>query len=438
MMKLWATLKKDVRILMRDRVGLLLMFGMPVLLVLIVTSIQNNAFQSFSKNKILLFISNKDTGRFSRELIRAVDQVRLFRLETVDRNASREELLEQMRKKDGPLAIVIPEDFSVQIAAAAKNKTDKALHSFGLDGDSGSSYKLQAARSKEEQGLRMTSAVDLLYNPGVEAPLKLAAEGALNGALQMVESRQVLKALYLAINERSLPDSMEQEMLSSRMELRESPITRGDAALPLNATQHNVPAWTIFAMFFVVMSLGGSIVREKLNGSFIRLKTLPTPFMIALVSKQITYLGVTFLQAFVIFSMGLWLFPHMGLPALRLPGDLAGLILVTLLCGWCAVSYAILVGVFARTQEQANGFGAVSVVILSIIGGLMVPAFIMPDPFKTAMQFSPLHWALESYYGLFLEGGGLKGILKNIVPLLVITLFIQLIIAAELKRKKLI
>ncbi|MDV6217888.1 ABC transporter permease [Flavitalea sp. BT771] len=421
-----ATIKKDLRILLRDRIGLALMFGMPILLVLIVTSIQNNAFQPFSKNKLLLFVNNKDTGRFSQELIRAIDQIGLFRLEYIGANNSREDILRQMRKKDGLLTVVIPADFSRQVAAAAKEKAGKALHSFGLEGDSG--------KPVTNEG----HAPELLYNPGIESSLKLSIAGALNGAIQMVESRQIIRTIYFSINEKPLPDSLASQMLSSRMNLQEVPVTRGGPVIPLNATQHNVPAWTIFAMFFVVMSLGSGVVREKLNGSFIRLKTLPTNYMIALLSKQITYLGVTFLQAFILFAMGVWLFPYIGLPALSLPRDGAGLVLVTLLCGWCAVSYAILVGTVARTQEQANGFGAVSVVILSIIGGLMIPSFIMPGTFQTAMQLSPLHWALQSYYGLFLEGGKLKDILINVLPLFVITVVIQLTIVAILKRKNLI
>jgi ABC-2 type transport system permease protein len=415
MIKLLATIKKDLRILMRDRIGLILMFGMPILLVLIVTSIQNNVFQPFSKNKIPLFVNNKDTGRLSRELIRAIDQVGLFRLETLD----------SQRKRNGMLTLVIPADFSAQMAATAKEKAGKALHSFGLEGDT-------VARPAEADSLI------LLFNPGIEPSLKLSTAGAINGAIQMVESRQIIRNIYYSVNEKPLPDSLASQMLSSSMGLKEIAESKGGTAIPLNATQHNVPAWTIFAMFFVVMSLGGSVVREKLNGSFIRLKTLPTNYIIALLSKQITYLGVTFLQAAVLFGMGVWLFPFIGLPALHLPHDGPGLVLVTLLVGWCAVSYAILVGVVARTQEQANGFGAVSVVILSIIGGLMIPSFIMPGGFQTIMQVSPLHWALQSYYGLFLEGGKLKDILINILPLLVITVVIQLAIVATLKRKKLI
>ncbi len=416
-MKLLATIKKDVRILLRDRIGLTLMFGMPILLVLIVTSIQNNVFQPFSKNRIPLFINNKDTGRLSQELIGAVDQVGLFRLETFD----------SQRERNGMLTLVIPVDFSARMAASAKEKSEKALHSFGLDSDAAAHTPAVAENSLE-----------LLFNPGIDPSLKLSTAGAIRGAIQMVESRQIIRNIYLSVNEKALPDSLASQMLSSSTALKEIPVNRGGPAIPLNATQHNVPAWTIFAMFFVVMSLGGSVVREKLNGSFIRLKTLPTSYIIALLSKQITYLGVTFLQAFVLFGLGVWLFPFIGLPALSLPHDGLGLVLVTLLCGWCAVSYAILVGVVARTQEQANGFGAVSVVILSILGGLMIPSFIMPGSFQTIMQFSPLHWALQSYYGLFLEGGKLKDILINILPLLVITVVIQLAIVVTLKRKKLI
>jgi ABC-2 type transport system permease protein len=175
-----------------------------------------------------------------------------------------------------------------------------------------------------------------------------------------------------------------------------------------------------------------------LNGSFIRLKTLPTNYLLALLSKQLTYLFVTLLQAALIFAIGIWLFPALGLPKLNLPSDLFGLFIVSFICGWCAVSFAICVGVFAQTQEQANGIGAVSVVLMAAIGGLLVPSFAMPESFQPVIKLSPLHWCLQAYYGLFLEGGKLKDIILNILPLLSITVLIQLIALFGLKRKNLI
>jgi ABC-2 type transport system permease protein len=98
----------------------------------------------------------------------------------------------------------------------------------------------------------------------------------------------------------------------------------------------------------------------------------------------------------------------------------------------------MLVGVFAQTHEQCNGIGAVSVILMAAIGGLLVPSFAMPASFKLAMNISPLHWALEAYYGLFLEGGKLKDVLINILPLFAITVVLQLLAIWGLKRKNLV
>jgi ABC-2 type transport system permease protein len=117
---------------------------------------------------------------------------------------------------------------------------------------------------------------------------------------------------------------------------------------------------------------------------------------------------------------------------------MGGLLLITLLCGWCAASFAICIGIFANTQEQANGLGAVSIVLLAAIGGLLVPSFVMPAGFRYIMILSPLHWCLEAYYGLFLEGGKLSDIIMNVIPLLAITLLFQLAAAYGLKRKNLL
>jgi len=53
MYKLWATIKKDVRVLLRDKVGLTFMFLMPIMLAIIITAVQNSTFELVNDNKIL-------------------------------------------------------------------------------------------------------------------------------------------------------------------------------------------------------------------------------------------------------------------------------------------------------------------------------------------------------------------------------------------------
>ena len=328
-----------------------------------------------------------------------------------------------------------------------KRLAGTALKSFGLGDSTGAGSGRGAGsgggvgpgggvgKDTVEEG---TGDITLFYHPVLQESFRRSAQGALYSALQVVESKQLLKTIYFSINDAPLPDSLENELLTNRTTISEIPVSRDGSRNIPNASQHNVPAWTIFAMFFVVLSLGSGIVREKLNGSFVRLKTLPTNYLVALLSKQITYLGVTMAQAVLIFAIGIWVFPVVGLPRLELPADWAGLILVSLLCGWCAVSYAICIGVFAQTEEQANGFGALSIVILAAIGGLMVPDFAMAGSFRTAMKFSPLHWCLEAYYGLFLEGGKLRDVWANVLSLFIIIAGLQGVTLWGLKRKNLI
>ncbi len=427
MFKLGATILKDLQILTRDKLGLIFMFVMPIVLAVVITAVQNSTFEMLNTNTIPMLLSNRDTGDAGKQLETAITKIGMFDLKQVAPEVSQKEISERMHAKDAVIAIIIPADFTQKIRSKADQTAKKALKSFGMNTDSS-----KAMDSTDVQP------ITLLYHPVLQESFRQSIQGALRSSLLMVQNKEVLKSLYFALNETALPDSLEKDLMGSQVAINEVPVSRDGSRNIPNASQHNVPAWTVFAMFFIVISLGGSVVREKLNGSFIRLKTLPTNYLVALISKQLTYLMVTFLQAMVVFSMGIWLFPYMGLPKLNLPADITGVVIVTLICGWCAVSYAMMIGVFAKTQEQANGIGAVSIVLMAAIGGLLVPSFAMPESFQFVMKMSPLHWCLEAYYGLFLEGGTLKDVILNIIPLLGITFIIQLITLWGLKRKNLI
>jgi len=426
MFKLWATIVKDSRILWRDGVGLALMFVMPIVLVIVITDIQNSTFQLINKNKLPVLVCNRDTGTSGKQLVEAINKIGMFSISELPRGQDEKMIADSMKKTDALMAVIIPVDFTRKVMAKSKTTAGKALTSFGLQADSA------------QKDLGDVSPLTLYYNPVLQESLRLSVKGALQSALQLVESRQTLRTLYFDINEKPLPSKLEGEMLNNKAVINDLPVSVNGSLKPPNAAQHNVPSWTIFAMFFVIMSLGGSIVREKTSGSFIRLKTLPTNYLVGMLSKQITYVGVTIIQAIVIFSIGIWLFPLINLPGLNLPQDVFGLFVVTVLSGWCAVSYAIMVGVFAETHQQSNGFGAISIVILAAIGGLMVPTFTMDTSLKAIANVSPMHWCLQAYYGLFLENGKLGNVIGYLIPLVGITLGFQLIAIWGLKRKNLI
>lgn len=402
---------KELRIMLRDKAALAVMFAMPVLLVIVITSIQNSSLKMINDNTVPMLICNRDGGESSVQFTEAIEKIGMFELRTVDSLLTDKQLTDSMHASDALIAVVVPQGFSTALKAKSQKITGKALTEFGMSVNT----------PVDSSGVKETPPINMFYNPVLQESFRLSVNGALKSAQQFTENRAVLQALYAALSDKKLPDSLEQQITGSQTIINQIPTAKDGSRKIPNATQHNVPAWTIFAMFFIVVSLSTSVVKEKLSGSFIRLKTLPTSFLLNLTAKQITYLLVTLAQVFVIFSLGIFLFPHIGLPKLVLPESKIYLLLVSAVCGFCAVSYGILIGVYAKTMEQAIGFGAVSVVILAAIGGIVVPSFAMPESLHLLMKISPLHWCMEAYNALFLESGLLQNSWATLLPILLIT-----------------
>jgi ABC-2 type transport system permease protein len=311
------------------------------------------------------------------ELVDALHKIGLFKLQMADSSMSEHNIISVMYDQDALVAVVIPANFTSFIQHKADEIATRALS----DPDS--------MQVKSSSASELTDSLQMFYHPVMQVSFRQSIEGALRSSVQVIQGETVVKKLYSAVNQKEIPTDLQKQILFSQFPITEVPVSRtGSRTIP-NASQHNVPAWTIFAMFFIVLSLGGTMVREKNSGSFIRLKTMPASYLHALYSKQLVYLTVTILQAAVIFAIGNKFFPYIGLPALHLPKDILALFIVTAVTGYCAVNYAICVGVFANTPEQSNGFGAISIIIMAALGGLIVPSFAMPAHLQKLLQISP-------------------------------------------------
>ena len=81
---------------------------------------------------------------------------------------------------------------------------------------------------------------------------------------------------------------------------------------------------------------------------------MPTCFMLVMFSKMSIYVIVAVLQVALTFSMGIWVLPKIGLPQLTVPSSILPFVTVVFMSSMAAVSYALVIGAVARTQEQAN------------------------------------------------------------------------------------
>jgi len=103
-----ATIIKDLKILLRDRVGLIVIFFMPILLVIVITSVQNSTFELVNNNKISLIIYNNDQGKLGNQMTESLRKVGLFRLKTAPPSLQGRDIAYQMHEVDAMVALIIP------------------------------------------------------------------------------------------------------------------------------------------------------------------------------------------------------------------------------------------------------------------------------------------------------------------------------------------
>lgn len=392
MYKLLASLKKEILLLWSDKAGLLLMFAMPLLLVFVITIIQDSATRIASENRISILAVNHDKGASGKELLDKLTASGMFEF-TLRNELGREEVNRELLSKGILMALYIPPDFTSKLTGGAQEISSLMLRDLGM-----------------EQGGRVVSSppkpdVSFYFDPVLQENFTTSVQNIVGAYVTQVETALVIDQLYVDTEIEARPDELKNRMLSNRVRIDMYATGHGGSGMRPNSTQHNVPAWTIFAMFFMVVSLGSNVVKERNSGSFLRLKTMPTSFFLVIFSKMLVYVLLAVLQVALIFSVGIFLFRKIGLPELVIPVNYGAFLTVVLLSSLAAVSYALLVGTLARSQEQANGFGAISIVLFAALGGIWVPTFIMPDFMQVISMFSPLQWCLQGFYTLFLKEG---------------------------------
>ncbi|QCX01474.1 ABC transporter permease [Aggregatimonas sangjinii] len=419
MHKLWASTYKEFLLLTRDIGGLAVLFLMPLLLVITITVIQDNTFKSIQAVKIPMLLVDNDKGAVAQNISESLRASELFELVE---NQNETEVQRLVRTGEYKMAIVIPENLSRDLNLKIEENVEGILAKFGMEEEN-----IPMVKSKLEP-----KQVTLYFDPATQQAFKSSVRSTINQMISKIESQTIYKAF-----QEQLTDDESEVIFETDQFITFTEIDPSNEAKPItpNSTQHNIPAWTLFAIFFIILPLGINMVNEKNQGTFVRLRTNPVSYATVLGGKTIVYLGVALVQFVLMLLVGVYLFPMLGLPRLEISGRLPLLVTVAFFAGLAAVGLGLLLGTIAKTQEQSAPFAATFVVILAAIGGVWVPVFAMPKFMQHLSQLSPMNWGLNAFYDVFLRDVGLVEIVPEISLLLFFFIVVTAIAIIYNKRK---
>lgn len=368
---------------------------MPLLLIITITLIQDSTFKNLEGSKIPIIFIDNDHSEISKRIESELKASKSFQLLT---NYNENSAKKAVFSGEYQMAIVIPKNLTKDINSNIDSKVQTIVSSFGLEADS-TTTKVVASKAKD---------IHLYFDPATNVGFKNSVMNAINKMVFEIENKKIYKAFQ---DQLGTKEDLDNKSLITFKEI----IPKSALEAKPNSVQHNVPAWALFAIFFIVVPLSINLVKEKSQGTSVRVRVSPTPYYIHILGKTFTYLIICVIQFLLMVAVGVWLFPYMDLPQFDVTGKLLPMLIVTVFAGLAAIGFGVLLGTMAKTQEQSAPFGATSVVVLAAVGGIWVPVFLMPEFMQKIAAFSPMNWGLNAYYNIILRNSGIGGIAKEII-----------------------
>lgn len=415
MKRFWSLVYKDFLLLIRDKIGLLFLFAMPLILVLVMTGMQEGAFSDKADKSISLLIVDRDCDTIGATITRELQGESLFNVtlaKDIDTAMTEAQLQDLVARGKYLLGIYIPDSTTQRIRERAANS---------MAGVEQTMIPPQMRKDTATDETADTSRIpmSIYIDPTTERSFRQTLTSYIQQATLEVENNITLTEISKVLCKMTRQEESSINLCSDQhIDLKEVIAGNESKDSNFNAATHNVPAWTLFAIFFIVISFSGNVIKEREDGSYARLMTTPCSYFTYLLSKLFIYLIVCLLQAALITAMGLWLFPVLGLPEFTIAGHVLEYLFVTVCAAFAAIGFGMIISAFATTHGQAATFGAISVVIFSAIGGIWVPTFLMPKFLKILSRISPLNWGIDSYYDILLRGTGWNAFMPKCMLLL--------------------
>lgn len=349
-----AVMRKDLRVLFRDRTALIFIFGLPLIFALVFGLISSAASGRGGKSVPLkVLVVNQDTGAHGAELIQAMKQLGM----TEEAETQFAAMSHRVKTGDRPVGVLIPSDFSAKLEAAVK----------GLGDPKAPQAKLKVLIDPaQSQTAGLAQAAIFGATQKVVGPLYGAAfgtTGEAHPAVQLDVSRQAEKT---ALSEPSAGD-------------------------------HVMPGLIIYFIFFMANGVAVTLISERQEGTLRRMLSAP------IAPGQILFGKLMARSITGVLQVGMLVVIGKSMLGLTLSNDPIGQALVIAACIFAACGLGLLIATMGRTQEQIQGMTTLALLMMGMLSGCLFPRELFPDFIQKLSFITPHAWALTAYQDLLLR-----------------------------------
>ena len=396
---------KDLRLMSRDLLGLFFIVGFPIVMGIFFGIVMG----SFDTKSVSLGVAvvDEDDSKMSHKFVEAVEATGNVRSEKLARDAA----MDRVRRGQLVGMIAIPKDFgetagmmwgegpAIEIGIDPSRKAEAGM----LEGIIMQAMgKLVAVRFQDPASMRpmiqkakdeVASATDL----GMMGPLVAQMLNSLDTFLQTWETVQAANSESDSGVSSGMPE-LQLARIETLDVTREVPKGSREAVLRNLRSKWDIsfPQATMWGVLGCAAGFAITIVRERKQGTFLRLQIAPVSRSQIVAGKALAcYLTVIGVIA-VMIVLGTWLGMRPRSPML--------LAIAAVCIAFCFVGIMILMSTIGKSEEAVSGGAWAANMFMAMFGGGMMPLLFLPGFMKTLSNFSPVKWSILALEGSIWRG----------------------------------
>ncbi|MDZ4723838.1 MAG: ABC transporter permease [candidate division Zixibacteria bacterium] len=385
---------KDLLLLWRDKAGLFWVLGFPLLMALFFGSIFSSSGGTGSQSAMKVAVIDNDQSDQSHEFVTQLGEIDALSVSSMSADSAK-----QMVRIGKLIAFLqINNGFGESFGFGGEEGSE--LLELGIDPSrtaEGGFLKgmlsqaffqsMQSSFSNLSQSVNLQERLSAIKKDTTLTPADrdriravLTNLSGLFGALQQDTS---------GIDSGADSASTENAMSGPKFKMVDISLQRSG---PRSSWEITFPSSILWALIGVCASFAISIVIERTKGTFLRLRLAPITRTQILAGKGLACFLASVLAAVLLLAFAAVVF-HM-----RITNPL-GLIAAVIAASFCFVGLMMLISVMGRTEQAVAGAGWGVLLVMAMLGGGMVPLFVMPSWMQTMSNVSPVKWGIVALEG---------------------------------------
>lgn len=407
-----ALVRNDLRVYRTDRRALLIGILVPILVAAFFGYVFGGSGQAADPGKIPVAVVDEDHSEISRGIAAALAQDPLLAV----RQLTRASAVAQVRAGTVQAAAVLPAAFGDQATKALFSNRDRPQVTLLVDPSQPTTARIVQGLFAEYGMQEITKAA--FSGASGQAALSEGLDWVNHATPAQVPERTELKAVLeaaqalLARNASagSAPGSGLQRGLSIPYQMTTREMTSA-SNIPYNGYAHSFAGMTVQFILFTGIDAGVLLLLARERGVWQRLRTAPVSKAQFLLAKALGTTLIGLFQFLVVYTVACLVFQ------VRIAGSVAGF--AALAVCFCVLNacFGLMLAAIGRSAGATRGIAMMVILLLVMLGGAWVPAFVFPRWLQQASLAAPTRWAVDGLDSVTWRG---QGFATAVAPLVVL------------------